>query len=119
MNNYYLVRGEKVMNKTKEYLEEAVELVGGQRHVDYGDKKENHHNIAKLWDAYLDINIDAHDVAIMMALLKIARTKLGKRTPDTYIDGAAYMAIAGEIEAVTEKEDEEFKIDLMKGSPER
>jgi len=63
--------------------------------------------------------IDAHDVAIMMALLKIARTKLGKRTSDTYIDASAYMAIAGEIEAVTEKEDEEFKIDLMKGKPER
>jgi hypothetical protein len=29
------------------------------------------------------------------------------------------MAIAGEIEAVTQKEDEEFKIDLMKGKPER
>jgi hypothetical protein len=55
----------------------------------------------------------------MMALLKIARTKLGKRTSDTYIDASAYMAIAGEIEAVTEKEDEEFKIDLMKGKPER
>ena len=107
------------MNKTKEYLEEAINLVGVQRHVDYGDKKENHNNIAKLWDAYLDVKIDAHDVAIMMALLKIARTKLGKRTSDTYIDASAYMAIAGEIEAVTEKEDEEFKIDLMKGKPER
>ena len=84
------------MNKTKEYLEEAINLVGGQRHVDYGDKKENHNNIAKLWDAYLDVKIDAHDVAIMMALLKIARTKLGKRTSDTYIDASAYMAIAGE-----------------------
>jgi len=107
------------VNKTKEYLEEAINLVGGQRHIDYGDKKENHNNIAKLWDAYLDVNIDAHDVAIMMTLLKIARTKLGKRTSDTYIDASAYMAIAGEIEAVTEKEDEEFKIDLMKGKPER
>ena len=94
------------MNKTKEYLEEAINLVGGQRHVDYGDKKENHNNIAKPWDAYLDVKIDAHDVAIMMTLLKIARTKLGKRTSDTYIDASAYMAIAGEIEAVTEKEDE-------------
>ena len=107
------------MNKTKEYLEEAINLVGCQRHVDYGDKKDNNNNIAKLWDAYLDVKIDAHDVAIMMTLLKIARTKLGKRTSDTYIDASAYMAIAGEIEAVTEKEDEEFKIDLMKGKPER
>ena len=33
----------------------------------------------------------------MMALLKIARTKLGKVSKDTYIDMAAYSAIAGEI----------------------
>ena len=84
------------MNKTKEYLEEAVELVGGQRHVDYGDKKENHNNIAKLWDAYLDVKIDAHDVAICMTLLKIARAKFGDPKPDTYIDASAYMSIAGE-----------------------
>ena len=111
--------------QTKNLLTTAIELVGGDRQQDYGDKVENHHNIASLWNSYLDNKLDMsnpitpHDVAIMMALLKIARTKLGKRTPDTYIDGAAYMAIAGEIEAVTEKEDEEFKIDLMKGSPER
>ena len=100
------------MNKTKEYLEEAINLVG-QRHIDYGDKKETIITPAKLWDAYLDVKIDAHDVAIMMTLLGIARTKLGKRTSDTYIDASAYMAIAGEM-TVTEKEGEEFKIDLMK-----
>jgi hypothetical protein len=33
----------------------------------------------------------------MMALLKIARTKQGKVSEDTFIDGAAYMAIAGDI----------------------
>ena len=64
--------------------------------LDYGDKIINHNNIAKLWSAYLDINISAHDVAICMTLLKIARTKLGSRASDTYIDAAAYMAIAGE-----------------------
>ena len=36
-------------------------------------------------------------VAIMMALLKIARTKLGAVSKDTYIDMSAYSAIAGEI----------------------
>ena len=32
----------------------------------------------------------------MMALLKVARTKFGQPTEDTYVDAAAYMAIAGE-----------------------
>ena len=33
----------------------------------------------------------------MMSLLKIARTKLGEVSKDTYIDMSAYGAIAGEI----------------------
>ena len=83
--------------KTKDFLEEAVRLVGGQRQKDYGDKTENHKNIANLWSAYLDVDITAENVAIMMSLLKVARTKLGATSKDTYIDMAAYGAIAGEI----------------------
>ena len=36
-------------------------------------------------------------VAMMMALLKIARTKTGSPNKDDLIDGAAYLAIAGEL----------------------
>jgi len=88
--------------QTKNLLTTAIELVGGDRQQDYGDKVENHHNIASLWNSYLDNKLDMsnpitpHDVAIMMCLLKIARTKLGKVSPDTYIDASAYMAFAGE-----------------------
>ena len=82
---------------TKEILSEATRLVGADRQKDYGDKVENHNNIAKLWSAYLDIEVRAHDVAIMMTLLKVARTKLGAVSEDTYIDMSAYSAIAGEI----------------------
>ena len=81
---------------TKDLLTTAIQLVGGDRHKDYGDKVKNHHNIAKLWSAYKDVEITPHDVAIMMCLLKIARTKLGAVSSDTYIDGSAYMSIAGE-----------------------
>ena len=85
------------MKLTKEFLSEASRLVGVDREKDYGDKVDNHNNIARLWSAYLDVEVKAHDVAIMMVLLKIARTKLGKVSKDTYIDMAAYSAIAGEI----------------------
>ena len=84
-------------NLTKEYLETAVKLITGPRAKDYGDKIQNHCNIAKLWSAYLDREITAHDAAVMMALLKVARTKLGAVSKDTYIDMSAYSAIAGEI----------------------
>jgi len=32
-----------------------------------------------------------------MALLKIARTKIGKVNPDDYVDACGYLGIAGEI----------------------
>ena len=95
------------MKVTKEFLSEANRLVGTDREKDYGDKVHNHNNIARLWSAYLNIKIEAHDVAIMMVLLKIARTKLGAVSKDTYIDMAAYSAIAGEIK---------FKEDMKKES---
>jgi hypothetical protein len=82
---------------TKDILKEADKLIAGERHKDYGDKVKNHNNISKLWSAYKDIEITAHDVAVMMVLLKIARTKLGEVSKDTYIDMSAYGAIAGEI----------------------
>ena len=85
------------MKDTKRLLMSAHVLVGEDREKDYGDKVKNHNNIARLWSAYLDTSVTAHDVAILMTLLKIARTKLGAVSEDTYIDMAAYGAIAGEI----------------------
>jgi len=89
---------------TGDLLLDAHILVCGDRQKDYGDKIKNHSNIAKLWSAYLDVSVSAHDVSLMMVLLKMARTKLGKVSLDTYIDMSAYSAIAGEI-----KFDEEEK----------
>ena len=82
--------------KTREYLDTAAKIVMGQRQHDYGDKFQNHENISKLWGAYLGYNISAHDVAICMLLLKVARLK-HRPTKDCYIDMAGYAAIAGEI----------------------
>ena len=98
--------------KTLDFLRDAMTLIEGDRASEYGDKIINHGNIAKLWSAYLDHPLTGHEVAVMMCLLKIARTKLGKRTRDTYVDGAAYMAIAGEIQEKLNGEDNpkhEFK----------
>ena len=98
--------------RTLDFLRDAVTLVEGDRALEYGDKVINHSNIAKLWSAYLNQPLTGHEVAVMMCLLKIARTKLGKRTRDTYADGAAYMAIAGEIQEKINGEDNpkhEFK----------
>ena len=85
-----------------ELLKEARELVEKDRHDDYGDKLKNHQNISKLWSAFLDVEISAHDVAICMGLVKIARLKHAHKK-DSYLDLAAYAAIAGEIEERTDR----------------
>ena len=95
------------MKETKQILTKANSLISKDREKDYGDKVKNHENIAKLWSAYKDTKITAHDVAIMMTLLKIARTKLGAISEDTYIDMSAYGAIAGEIKFKEPKEESE------------
>ncbi len=85
------------MKNANELLSVADNLVAGDRAEEYGDKKVMHTNIARLWSAYLETEITAHDVALMMTLLKLARTKAGITSDDTYIDMAAYSAIAGEL----------------------
>jgi hypothetical protein len=89
--------------KAPDICAKAAVLVGGDREATHGDKVENHQNIARLWNAYLDWRLPegealtAKDVALMMALLKIARTKLGAHNPDDYVDLAGYAGCAGEI----------------------
>lgn len=63
------------MRISKNILEETINIVTGQRQEDYGDKITNHQNIANLWSSYLDKKISAHDVAICMLLVKVARLK--------------------------------------------
>ena len=82
----------------KEMLEEAIELVDGDRETTHGSMYKNHQNIARLWNGYLHDKetLTASDVANMMELLKIARRKLGVFNPDDYVDGAGYAAVAFE-----------------------
>ncbi len=83
--------------KAQETLKIAASLVSGDRAKKHGDMFRSHDLIAKFWSVYLGKTIEAHDVACMMALLKIARTQCGETNPDDHIDMAGYAAIAGEL----------------------
>lgn len=82
-------------------LREAEALVEGDRAETHGPKERNHQNIADHWNAYLTGRLNrfltAHDVALMMVELKIARTKEGVTNRDNYVDMAGYAGLAGEI----------------------
>lgn len=79
-------------------LKAAAECVCGSREEDYGSPEDNFAVIAELWTAYTGTDVTPKDVAMMMALLKIARAKAGSK-PDTYVDLAGYAACGAEISA--------------------
>ena len=93
---------------SQEILKEANKLIGGNRNDDYGDKLTNHQNIAALWSIFLRKTMTPHDVAMCMALVKVARI-MHAHKKDSYLDLAAYAAIAGEIEARTNKDNQSFE----------
>jgi hypothetical protein len=87
-----------VSSSASQIAQRAADLVGGERDRQHGKKLENFQNIADLWTAYLgDRKISALDVGLMMALMKVARTKSGAHNLDDFVDGAGYLACAGEI----------------------
>lgn len=81
----------------EEILDTAKTMVCGKRTTDYGTPENNFKIIADLWSAYKGVKFDEKDVAMMMALLKIARIKSGNATNDSFVDLAGYAACGGEI----------------------
>lgn len=92
--------------KAAAIAQKAAELVGGDRKAAYGDAVSGLTRIAILWNAHLHATgnapprpIGAADVAWMMAELKHARAFTGPYRLDNYVDGAGWIAIAGEVAA--------------------
>ena len=83
----------------KRVLKEAERCVCGKREHEYGVPEDSFEMIGKLWTVYLDYatKIDAHDVAAMMALLKIARIANSPDHMDSWCDLAGYAACGGEL----------------------
>lgn len=92
----------------KEILETAEKIVNGEREEQYGTPENNFRIIGKLWEAYLgarrmgQIEFEPHDVAAMLALLKIARIASGQIKDDNWVDLAGYAACGGEVQPGTD-----------------
>ena len=85
---YYTVRGR--------VLEDAKHLTEGDRNATYGPPTAEYERLARLWGAYLGIDLTAAQAAMCMALLKLNRTIASPDYRDNYVDLAAYAAIAFE-----------------------
>ena len=76
----------------KNILQEAEDIVGGERLKTYGPPRESFERIAALWSAYVNTPITPVDVAHLMILLKVSRNKKHKR--DNLVDIAGYALLA-------------------------
>ncbi len=78
-------------------LDVAKAYITKDRQADHGDAEDNFSRIAQYWSVHLGVPVKAHDVAVMMALLKVARIKQNPNHIDNWVDGAGYFACGGEI----------------------
>jgi hypothetical protein len=83
-------------------LEEAANLVDGDRNKHYGEPLENHQRIADLWAVVFGHKVTPAQVAIAMGLVKVARLVHTPDHHDSYVDASAYFAIADELTQYSE-----------------
>ena len=91
-----------------EILDSAKKCVCEDRNGQYGEPEDSFKNIAEYWEIYLrhncvgqgaDVCVTPADVAMMMALFKIARIETaGMPIADSYVDAVGYIVCAGGIE---------------------
>ena len=82
--------------KTKNILEEALEITQGERSKAYGHPKESCQTIADICCA-MGITITISDVPIILIALKLARIKKTKNHRDSWVDLAGYSWVGSEV----------------------
>ena len=82
----------KMKNLRAELLRHAEQLVNNDRNTTYDDPTVDFARIAAFWSAYLGLEVALHDVAALMALLKLARIQGNAGHYDSWVDLAGYAA---------------------------
>lgn len=85
------------MNPREDILRTANEYVNGDRNVQYGDPIEDFRRTADLWGAYLGTFFEPHDVAVMIALVKVSRIRWSPEKKDHWADLAGYAACGWDV----------------------
>lgn len=80
------------VNERASLLAEAEALVNGDRNAQYGDPRQDFQRTADMWSAYLGHPVAMHDVAAMMAILKVSRIRWSPTKRDSWADLAGYAA---------------------------
>lgn len=100
------------MNR-KEYLDIAGKTICHDRQDVHGKPENCFGAIADYWSVFLthrlrtDVDVSPADVAVMMSLFKTARWQMNPAHRDNIIDNLGYTAIAGELQDVFGRTDEQ------------
>jgi len=86
-----------------EVLEEARVLTEGARNATHGDPTINLTRCASMINATFGTGFDATDIGLIYTLMKVARVVTGDKSHrDSYVDMAAYAAIAWECQEASD-----------------
>jgi len=83
-------------------LQEAHDLIYGDRAEAYGDAHDGFEKIARMWGAYIyqkygfSFGLDPQDVCWMMALLKMCR-QMNAHSDDNLVDAAGYIGLVEKV----------------------
>lgn len=83
--------------KRDEILRVVEQIICNDRQDVHGNPENTFELIATYWQTYLRTHITDADVAVLMALFKIARLQTNPQHRDNILDGIGYLAIAGEL----------------------
>lgn len=88
-------------NERGKVLDEAKAIINGPRQDMYGNPEDSFEAIADFWAVYQNHSrgnhSPAHDAAMQMALMKVARICTGTGGRDSYVDLCGYVALAADM----------------------
>lgn len=82
--------------RAKDFLSNAADTIT-ERGATHGHYDLTMLRTAKLWSDFLEREVDPADVAICMALVKLARIMETRLNDDSWLDAISYFAIGAEL----------------------
>lgn len=82
---------------SQDILEEAAEILNGDRREAYGSVRQSFHNLAKMWSLILGFDVTPSKVCMCMIGLKMTR-ELNAHKRDNLVDLAGYAKLLSMLE---------------------
>jgi hypothetical protein len=80
----------------RDFMTDAARIFN-ERNPKYGDMRVGMERVAQIASLMTSIHLTAHDVALVLHAVKLARLGGDRSNPDHYVDGINYLAFAGEL----------------------